>query len=42
MILRTLTVESLGTNCYIVTCEQTLEAVIIDPEVEDLFETEKL
>jgi len=31
VLTRRLTVGFLGTNCYLVTCEKTLEAIIIDP-----------
>ena len=31
MILRTLVVGSLQTNCYLVACERTKEAIVIDP-----------
>ncbi len=31
MIIRTLSVAPIGTNCYILACEDTKEAIIIDP-----------
>ena len=31
MIIKTLSVAPIGTNCYIVGCEKTKEAIIIDP-----------
>lgn len=31
MLIRRLTVGFLGTNCYLVACEKTLEAIVIDP-----------
>lgn len=31
MILRTLVVGRLGTNCYLVACERTREALVVDP-----------
>ncbi|HHY38244.1 MAG TPA: MBL fold metallo-hydrolase [Clostridia bacterium] len=34
MILETVVVGDLGTNCYIVACEKTKEALIIDPGAE--------
>lgn len=31
MIIKTLTVAPIGTNCYILACEKTGEAIVIDP-----------
>jgi len=31
VLIRRLTVGFLGTNCYLVACEKTLEAIVIDP-----------
>ncbi|NLG50001.1 MAG: MBL fold metallo-hydrolase [Chloroflexi bacterium] len=31
MMLRTLTVGRLGTNCYVVACERTRQAMVVDP-----------
>jgi len=38
MILRTLVVGDLGTNCYLIACERTLEALVVDPggDAEDI------
>lgn len=36
------TVGELFTNCYVVSCEQTKEAIIIDPGFDDAFEAEKI
>jgi len=42
MITHMFTVGGLFTNCYIVSCEQTKDAIIIDPGFDDRFEAEKI
>mgnify|MGYP001057392539 FL=1 len=42
MILQMFTVGRLYTNCYVVACEQTKEAIIIDPGFENRFESAKI
>jgi glyoxylase-like metal-dependent hydrolase (beta-lactamase superfamily II) len=42
MIAQMFTVGRLFTNCYIVECEKTGEAIIIDPGFDDRFEAEKI
>lgn len=42
MKLRTFTVGRLYTNCYVVACERTKEAIIIDPGFENRFEGAKI
>jgi len=42
MIVQMFTVGSLLTNCYVVSCEKTKEAIIIDPGFDDRFEAEKI
>ncbi|MEM3696466.1 MAG: MBL fold metallo-hydrolase [Candidatus Bathyarchaeia archaeon] len=42
MIVQLFTVGQLMTNCYVVNCEQTREAVIIDPGFDDSHEAEKI
>jgi len=42
MIVQMFTVGGLLTNCYVVDCEKTKEAIIIDPGFDDRFETEKI
>jgi hydroxyacylglutathione hydrolase len=42
MIIKRFTVGSLSTNCYVVGCEETKEAVVIDPGVENERETEEI
>ncbi|MCL2475749.1 MBL fold metallo-hydrolase [Candidatus Bathycorpusculum sp.] len=39
MLIETFSVGMLSTNCYLVSCSQTKEAVIIDPGLDSLFET---
>lgn len=36
------TVGAFFTNCYVVSCEQTKEAIIVDPGFDDSFEAEKI
>jgi hydroxyacylglutathione hydrolase len=42
MITRMFTVGKLFTNCYIVACPETKEAIIIDPGFESVSEAEKI
>jgi len=42
MIVLMFTVGGLFTNCYVVSCEQTKETIIIDPGFYDRFEAEKI
>lgn len=42
MIAQMFTVGGLFTNCYVVSCEQTKETIIIDPGFYDRFEAEKI
>ncbi len=42
MIVQMFTVGKFLTNCYVVGCEQTKEAIIIDPGFDDHFEAEKI
>jgi len=42
MIVQMFTVGGRLTNCYVVNCEQTKEAIIIDPGFDDRFEAEKI
>lgn len=42
MIINRFTVGSLSTNCYVVGCEETKEAVVIDPGLENEKETEEI
>ncbi len=42
MKVQTFTVGALSTNCYILICETTKEAVIIDPGFDSDFEREKI
>ncbi len=42
MIIKRFTVGWLSTNCYVVGCEETKEAVLIDPAVESERETEEI
>jgi glyoxylase-like metal-dependent hydrolase (beta-lactamase superfamily II) len=42
MLVRMFTVGGLLTNCYVVSCEQTKEALIIDPGFDDSHEAEKI
>jgi len=42
MITQMFTVGKFFTNCYVVSCEQTKEAIIIDPGFDDRFEAEKI
>jgi hydroxyacylglutathione hydrolase len=42
MIVECFTVGWLSTNCYVVGCEETKEAVVIDPGVENERETEEI
>ena len=42
MIVQLFTVGELLTNCYVVSCEQTREAIIIDPGFDDSREEEKI
>jgi glyoxylase-like metal-dependent hydrolase (beta-lactamase superfamily II) len=42
MIVQMFTVGKFLTNCYVLCCEQTKEAIIIDPGFDDHFEAEKI
>jgi glyoxylase-like metal-dependent hydrolase (beta-lactamase superfamily II) len=42
MITQKFTVGKLLTNCYIVACQETREAIIIDPGFEGILEAEKI
>ena len=42
MIVKRFTVGWLSTNCYVVGCEETKEAVLIDPGIENERETEEI
>lgn len=42
MIVQMFTVGRFFTNCYVVGCEQTTEAILIDPGFDDHFEAEKI
>ena len=42
MIIKRFTVGWLSTNCYVVSCEETKEAVLIDPAAESTRETEEI
>ncbi|MGQ9507265.1 MAG: MBL fold metallo-hydrolase [Candidatus Bathycorpusculaceae bacterium] len=42
MMVQLFTVGELMTNCYVVSCEQTMEAIIVDPEFDDSREAEKI
>jgi hydroxyacylglutathione hydrolase len=42
MKVQAFTVGSFSTNCYVVSCEKTAEAVIIDPGFDDRLEAEKV
>lgn len=42
MNVQAFTVGKLFTNCYVVACEKTGEAIIIDPGFDDRFEAEKI
>ena len=42
MIAQMFTVGRFFTNCYVVSCEQTKETIIIDPGFDDLLEAEKI
>lgn len=42
MIVQMFTVGKFFTNCYVVSCEQTKEAIIIDPGFDGSFEAEKI
>ncbi|MEM1540211.1 MAG: MBL fold metallo-hydrolase [Candidatus Bathyarchaeia archaeon] len=42
MIIQMFTVGKLFTNCYIVACPETMEAIIIDPGFDSDFEAEKI
>jgi len=42
MIVKRFTVGTLFTNCYVVGCEETKEAVLIDPGLESKREAEKI
>jgi len=42
MITQMFTVGAFFTNCYVVSCRQTKEAIIIDPGFNDCFEAEKI
>ncbi|MDH5481969.1 MAG: MBL fold metallo-hydrolase [Candidatus Bathyarchaeota archaeon] len=42
MIVNTFTVGRFFTNCYVVGCEQTKEATVIDPGFENRYEAEKI
>ncbi|MEM1551203.1 MAG: MBL fold metallo-hydrolase [Candidatus Bathyarchaeia archaeon] len=42
MIIKMFTVGKLFTNCYIVACQETTEAIIIDPGFDGIHEAEKI
>ncbi|MEM3565544.1 MAG: MBL fold metallo-hydrolase [Candidatus Bathyarchaeia archaeon] len=42
MIIQMFTVGKLFTNCYIVACEETREAILIDPGFDSISEAEKI
>ena len=42
MIVQMFTVGRFFTNCYVVGCKQTREAILIDPGFDDHFEAEKI
>ena len=42
MITKRFTVGWLSTNCYVVGCEETKEAVLIDPGIENKREAEEI
>lgn len=42
MQIQTFNVGMLSTNCYVVSCPETKEAVIVDPGFEDTFEAEQI
>ena len=42
MMVKMFTVGGFFTNCYVVGCEQTGEAILIDPGFDDSFEAEKI
>ncbi len=42
MQVKTFNVGKLSTNCYVVNCSETGEAIIIDPGFDYLFETEQI
>ena len=42
MIVKMFVVGSFSTNCYVVSCEQSKEAIIIDPGFDDNFEAGKI
>jgi hydroxyacylglutathione hydrolase len=42
MQIQTFTVGMLSTNCYVVSCPETREALIIDPGFEDSYEAEQV
>jgi len=42
MLVKMFTVGGFSTNCYVVSCEQTKEAIIVDPGFDSRIETEKI
>ena len=42
MMVTMFTVGRVFTNCYVVSCEQTKEAIVIDPGFDDRLEAEKI
>ena len=42
MIVKMFTVGAFSTNCYVVGCEQTREAILIDPGFDNSFEAERI
>ena len=42
MLIETFTVGMLSTNCYIVSCEETKEAIVVDPGLDFPSEAEPI
>ena len=42
MKIQTFTVGMLSTNCYVISCQRTREAIIVDPGFDDQFEAEEI
>ncbi|RLI18180.1 MBL fold metallo-hydrolase, partial [Candidatus Bathyarchaeota archaeon] len=42
MKVQSFVVGALFTNCYVITCEETREAIIVDPGFDDKREAEKI